>query len=108
MEYLQMSVSFQAVRDLIQRSSKLKYLLDENIEVMAVPLHGGYYKDDIFVDRFAPDEMCDKAKNEGFQFVTRNQVSYIKNGRLTKQFVVVGTGYNVIKVYENGMSENNY
>lgn len=77
MEYLQMSVSFQAVRDLIQRSSKLKYLLDEDIEVMAVPLHGGYYKDDIFVDRFAPDEMYDKAKNEGFQFVTRNLVSYL-------------------------------
>ncbi|KSU21778.1 hypothetical protein [Lactococcus lactis] len=41
MEYLQMSVSFRAVGDLIQRSSKLNYLLDENIEVMAVPLHGG-------------------------------------------------------------------
>lgn len=108
MEYLQMSVSFRAVGDLIQRSSKLSYLLDENIEVMAVPLHGGYYKDDIFVDRFAPDEMYDKAKNDGFQFVTRNLVSYIKNGRLAKQFVVVGTGYNVIKVYENGMLENNY
>ena len=84
MEYLQMSVSFQAVRDLIQRSSKLKYLLDEDIEVMAVPLHGGYYKDDIFVDRFAPDEMYDKAKNEGFQFVTRNLVSYLKNGICSK------------------------
>lgn len=108
MEYLQMNVSFRAVSDLIQRSSKLNYLLDENVEVMAVPLHGGYYKDDIFVDRFAPDEMYDKAKNDGFQFVTRNLVSYIKNGRLAKQFVVVGTGYNVIKVYENGMLENNY
>lgn len=40
MEYLQMSVSFRAVSDLIQRSSKLNYLLDENVEVMAVPLHG--------------------------------------------------------------------
>ena len=36
MEYLQMSVSFRAVSDLIQRSSKLNYLLDENVEVMAV------------------------------------------------------------------------
>ncbi|KSU21777.1 hypothetical protein [Lactococcus lactis] len=52
--------------------------------------------------------MYDKAKNDGFQFVTRNLVSYIKNGRLAKQFVVVGTGYNVIKVYENGMLENHY
>lgn len=108
MEYLQMSVSFRAVSDLIQRSSKLNYLLDENVEVMAVPLHGGYYKDDIFVDEFAPDEMYDKAKNNGFQFVTRNLVSYIKNERLAEQSVVVGTGYNVIKVYENGMLENNY
>ena len=53
-------------------------------------------------------EMYDKAKNNGFQFVTRNLVSYIKNERLAEQSVVVGTGYNVIKVYENGMLENNY
>lgn len=108
MEYLQMGVSFQSVKNYIQRSSKLQYLLDENIKVLGVPLHGGYYKDDIFVDRFAPDEMYGKAENEGFQFVTRNIISYLQNGRLTKQFVVVGTGNNVIKVYENGMSENNY
>lgn len=108
MEYLQMNSSFQAVKKYIQRSSKLRHLLDENIEVMAVPLHGGYYKDDFFVDRFAPDEMSTKAQKEGFQYVTRNQISYLQHGRIIKQFVVVGTGNNVLKVYENGMLENNY
>lgn len=109
MKILQMTPSFDAVKQLIERTPRLHYLLEDDVEVCAVPLHGGYYRDGIFIDRFARDEsMYEKAISEGWEFYTRNLVSYLQRGRLVKQFVIIGSGYNVLEVFENGMAENNY
>ena len=109
MEYLEMSASFIAVKRLIERTPRLHNLLEDDVEVCAVPLHGGYYRDGVFIDRFAREEsMYEKVSSDGWEFYTRNLVSYLQRGCLVKQFVTIGSGRDVLEIFENGMAENNY
>ena len=104
MKYLSLETIFTDVKEYVRNNGILKNIADDvEINYCYVPLHGGYYKDGEFIDRFGNEETYENAsRSEEWKWVNRSKVSLLLNDSYYKGFIVYNFGDDKIyKIEEN-------